>query len=307
MIRAEQLTRHFGPVRAVDQVSFEIPRGRIAGFLGPNGAGKTTTMRMLCGVLAPDSGRASIDGIDVQVNRRGAATLLGWLPEGAPAYGELRVDEYLRFRASLYGPHARRTIDRYVDQCGLADVRRRLIGHLSRGFRQRVALAASLVHEPAALVLDEPGTGLDPVQQHAFRALLRDLAQDRAILLSTHQLGEASAVCDDLLIIGQGRILAQGTIDAFRSGDASDTELVIEASGIDLPARLSSLEGVSDIRALPVEPPWQRVQCRVSGSGDRRAEIARAVQGEGVVVRELASVGQSLEQAVARILEQGVS
>ena len=188
MIHAEHLTKRFGDLTAVDAVDFSVESGRVAGFLGPNGAGKTTTMRMLCGTLAPTSGRAVLGGVDVSADPEAAHRMLGWLPEGAPACDELRVVEYLRFRAGLFGGLSRSRIPTVLGQCGLESVSRRLVGQLSRGFRQRVALAAALLHDPSVLILDEPGTGLDPVQQRAFQSLLRTLAADRAILLSTHQL-----------------------------------------------------------------------------------------------------------------------
>ncbi len=282
---------------AVEDVSFEIQRGRIAGFLGPNGAGKTTTMRMLCGVLPPSEGSATIGGVDVATDPRAAHAMLGWLPEGAPACDELRVVEYLRFRAGLFGGDARSRIPRVLDDCGLFDVSRRLVGQLSRGYRQRVALAAAIVHDPAVLILDEPGTGLDPVQQRLFRGLLRSLAEDRAILFSTHQLGEAAEVCDDLLVIGNGRLLASDSVQSIRSGGET---LVVEARGVDAMAVLGKIDGVVSIESLSSQSPWTRLRCDVVG--DPREAIFASVSRSGGTLRSLGLETRSLDQWVRGVL-----
>lgn len=300
MIRAHHLTKRFGTLTAVDDVSFEIERGRIAGFLGPNGAGKTTTMRMLCGVLQPSGGTASIGEVEVAADPRAAHAMLGWLPEGAPACDELRVVEYLRFRAGLFGRDARRRIPKVLDACGLVDVARRLVGQLSRGYRQRVALAAAIVHDPAVLILDEPTTGLDPVQQRLFRGLLRELAEDRAVLFSTHQLGEAAEVCDDLLVIGNGRLLASDSMQSARGG--GDT-LIVEARGLDAAAVLGAVDGVRSVDLLPSTPPWTRLRCEVVG--DPREAIFAAVSQAGGTLRVLSGEPRSLDQWVRGLLSGG--
>ncbi len=300
MIRADHLTKRFGNLVAVDDVSLQIPRGHIAGFLGPNGAGKTTCMRMLCGVLPPTSGHAMIDGHVMNSSNRAGRRLLGWLPEGAPAREELRVIEYLQYRAGLVGGVTGRRIDAVLDQCGIGDVRRRVIGQLSRGYRQRVALAAAIVHDPPALVLDEPGTGLDPVQQQAFRALLRDLAGDRAILLSTHQLAEASAVCDDLLIIAGGRLRASRAVDTLRGGHCT---VEVEARGIDLATCMSGIPVIDTVTLTNSEPPWQRVICAVSDVATAKTAISEAIAAAGGVVRTLSQGQNSLETWVHSVLE----
>ncbi len=299
MIRACHLTKRFGSLTAVEDVSFELGRGRIAGFLGPNGAGKTTTMRMLCGVLEPCEGSATIGGIDVATDPRAAHAMLGWLPDGAPACDELRVAEYLRFRAGLYGGIGRQRVQQVLGECGLGDMTRRVIGQLSRGYRQRVALAAALVHDPSVLVLDEPGTGLDPVQQKAFRALLRQLAEDRAILFSTHQLGEAAQVCDDLLVIGNGRLLAARSVESVRAG-AGDVSLEIELKGLDAAAPLAAIPGVSraDVRSTHV--PCSCIRCEASS--DVREAVFQAVSEAGGSLRRLSTDDYSLDQWVREVL-----
>lgn len=299
MIEAEVLTRRFGPLTAVDRVSFTIERGRVAGFLGPNGAGKTTTMSMLAGVLTPTSGRGRIDGHDLADAPRLAHACLGWLPEGAPARSELRVDEYLYFRARLFGA-PRSGVARVMGQCGLEEVRRRVIGCLSRGFRQRVALAAALVHDPAALMLDEPSTGLDPVQQRAFRALIQELAEDRAILFSTHQLGDALGLCDDLLIIGNGCLRANQSVQALREESREGGMLILESKGIDPAILTADIAECRLISASSLEDGWIRWECDAS---DRiRERLATDIASGGGVLRSLERSHASLESWVQRIL-----
>lgn len=304
MIRACHLTKRYGSLAAVDDVSFEIGRGRIAGFLGPNGAGKTTTMRMLCGVLVPCAGSATIGGIDVATHPRAAHAMLGWLPDGAPACDELRVTEYLRFRAGLYGGVGRSRIKQVLGECGLGDMTRRVIGQLSRGYRQRVALAAALVHDPSVLILDEPGTGLDPVQQRAFRGLLRELAQDRAILFSTHQLGEAAEVCDDLLVIGNGRLLASRSVQSVRSA-GGDMSFEIDVKGLEGPAVIAALPGVTGADVISTDGVWQCIRCEASS--DVREAVFQAVSQAGGSLRRLSTDEYSLDQWVRGVLAGGAA
>ncbi|MCZ6834594.1 MAG: ABC transporter ATP-binding protein, partial [Planctomycetota bacterium] len=193
MIVAQNLTKRFGRILAVDNLNFEIPQGQVVGFLGPNGAGKSTTIRMITGFLPPTAGRVLIDAHDVALHRRWVRSRIGYLPESAPLYGEMRVREYLKYRSKLFGvPRGKRksAIDEALDQCGLKDVQRRPISQLSKGYKQRVGLAAALLHDPPVLVLDEPTVGLDPSQIREVRALIRKLAGSHTILVSTHILPE---------------------------------------------------------------------------------------------------------------------
>ncbi|MHC4429237.1 MAG: ABC transporter ATP-binding protein, partial [Planctomycetota bacterium] len=213
MIVAHRLTKSFGRFKAVDSVDFEIPSGAVAGFLGPNGAGKTTTIRMLCGVLRPTAGRAVVDGLDVRTERQEAQRRIGYLPEAVPLYGEMRVREYLEFRGRLFEltRSARRTgVEAAMSKVGLTEVARRPIGQLSRGYRQRVGLAAALVHDPPVLILDEPTVGLDPAQVREVRRLIKDLAGDRTVLLSSHILAEVELICDRIVMLAAGRVRAAG-------------------------------------------------------------------------------------------------
>jgi ABC-2 type transport system ATP-binding protein len=209
MIHVEHLTKYYGDYAAVRDVSFDVSNGQIVGFLGPNGAGKSTTMRILAGYLAATSGSATIDGIDVFWNSVEARRKIGYLPENCPLYSEMRVHEYLKFRAGLKGIHGARRrlrLDYVLDRCWLKDVRRQLIGTLSKGYRQRVGLADALVAEPAVLILDEPTAGLDPAQIRETRSLIRELGKEHTVLLSTHILPEVERTCDRVVMINKGQV-----------------------------------------------------------------------------------------------------
>jgi ABC-2 type transport system ATP-binding protein len=209
VIEVEALSKQYGSRLAVDDVSFRVEAGEIVGFLGPNGAGKTTTLRILTGYLAPTSGRIRIDGIDAVGHSIEARKRLGYLPEGVPLYREMRVYEYLRHRGALKGvPNLAEAMDRSLALAGVADARARIIGQLSKGYRQRVGLAEALIADPPILILDEPTSGLDPNQVRQFRELVRSFRGKKTVLLSTHILSEVEAVCDRVLIIREGQKVA---------------------------------------------------------------------------------------------------
>ena len=209
MIEVEALSRRYGTRLAVDDVSFRIEPGEIVGFLGPNGAGKTTTLRMLTGYLAPTSGNIRIDGIDAVTNAIQARKHVGYMPEGVPLYREMRVHEYLRHRGALKDvSNVAEAVDRSLDLAGVADARTRIIGQLSKGYRQRVGLAEALIADPPILILDEPTSGLDPNQVRQFRELVRSFGGKKTVLLSTHILSEVDAVCDRVIIIRAGQKVA---------------------------------------------------------------------------------------------------
>jgi ABC-2 type transport system ATP-binding protein len=220
MIEVQNLTKYYGEYPAVRGVSFAVPQGRVVGFLGPNGAGKSTTMRILAGYLTATSGRATIDGQDVFWDPIAARRRIGYMPESCPLYPELRVDEYLKFRAGLKGlgwRTRRKRMDYVLDRCWLKDVRRQLIGTLSKGYRQRVGLADALLADPPVLILDEPTAGLDPTQIRETRKLIRDLGNQHTILLSTHILSEVENTCDSVVIINQGKVIEEGLLAAVRT------------------------------------------------------------------------------------------
>jgi ABC-2 type transport system ATP-binding protein len=224
MIKTEALTKHYGPLTAVDALSFEVQPGEVLGFLGPNGAGKTTTMRMLAGFILPSSGRASICGHDVQSDPIAARAALGYLPEGAPSYGEMTVRDFLGFIADLRrlrGERRRARLDFVIGQLALEAVLPQTIETLSKGFRRRVGLAQAILHDPPALVLDEPTDGLDPNQKHEVRTLINGMARDKIIIISTHILEEVDAVCTRALIIANGRIVLDDTPQGLAARHAS--------------------------------------------------------------------------------------
>jgi ABC-2 type transport system ATP-binding protein len=222
VIRVNKLTKYFNDYAAIRDVSFEVPRGQIVGFLGPNGAGKTTTMRILAGFLTATSGTATIDGLDVfwrpvEVRRR-----IGYMPENCPLYSEMRVVEYLNFRAGIKGLHGgrrRQRLNYVLRRCWLTDVHRQLIGTLSKGYRQRVGLADALLADPPVLILDEPTAGLDPAQIRESRALIREIGQQHTILLSTHILPEVEMTCDRVIIINRGQVVASGMLEDMKRRD----------------------------------------------------------------------------------------
>lgn len=253
MIKTEHLSKRYDTLVAVDDVSFEVRAGEVLGFLGPNGAGKTTTMRMLAGFITPTSGRASICGYDVERDALAAKSCLGYLPEGAPAYGEMTVRGFLEFIAdlrALEGARRAARLDYVIGRLQLAHVLEQSIETLSKGFRRRVGLAQAIMHDPPVLVLDEPTDGLDPNQKHAVRALLRAMAPDKAIVISTHLLEEVEAICTRAVIIDKGRIVADGTPAELvaRSRHHNAVTLVLPPAQVQAAkTRLAALAGVAAI------------------------------------------------------------
>jgi ABC-2 type transport system ATP-binding protein len=307
MIKAHGLSRKFGRITAVASAEFDIPAGAVVGFLGPNGAGKTTTIRMICGYLRPSAGRALVDGIDVTRHPRRVQRRLGYLPESAPLYGEMRVDEYLAFRGRLLGlgrADRRRALGPAIERCRIAEVRRRPIGLLSRGYRQRVGLAAALLHEPPILILDEPTAGLDPAQMREVRGLIRDLAGRHTILLSTHNLAEVELSCDRIIVLARGRVRAAGTIDALRSSAAEAARYIVECDAPDAAPRLRALTGVGAVEATALDGAWTRITVQVgAGANDLREAIAGAIAGHGAV-RELRREAPTLERLFVRLVDE---
>jgi ABC-2 type transport system ATP-binding protein len=274
MIEVQGLTKSYPTQTAVSDVTFSVKEGEIVGFLGPNGAGKTTTMRVLTGFLPPTSGTARIAGHDVVAQSRQARASLGYLPESAALYPELRVREYLAYRARLEGisgSEVRSRVDQAVERCLLADVADRKIDNLSKGYRQRTALAGALVHQPPVLILDEPTVGLDPMQIIKIREMIRTLGRERAVLLSTHILPEVDAVCDRVLIIDRGRIVAEGAPNELRARLAGKPVVRVAFRGA-VPAR-EALEGI------PGCPLGRGRRRRDGDAGPRRVRARRRSPG----------------------------
>ena len=305
MIRVESVTKKYPARLAVDRISFSVEPGEIVGFLGPNGAGKTTTMRMLAGYLPATSGKISVAGFDVSLDPQEVRRRIGYLPESCPLYPEMRVDEYLYFRAELKGVKlsARKSrISEVKEQCGLEEVGKRIIGQLSKGFRQRVGLADSLVHDPDLLILDEPTVGLDPNQIRQVRGLVKDLAKRHTILLSTHILPEVEAICERILILNTGRIVAADTVENLRRelhmGMRIDLE--IRTSSEEASNTLSSLFDVEIRHIEALENGWTHLELDTKGENMRERLFDLAVK-KGWSMRELVEREYSLEDTFLKI------
>src|SRR5947199_2794855 len=287
MISVSELTKVFGQTLAVDRINFQVPKGQIVGFLGPNGAGKSTTLRMLTCYLPPTSGGASVNGFDIFHESEKVRENLGYLPENVPLYTEMKVEEYLDFRGQLRKMNRearRKRIDYVVDRCWLKDVRRRTIGHLSKGYRQRVGLADALLHNPPVLILDEPTVGLDPTQIRETRKLVKDLGGDHTVMLSTHILPEVEAVCDRAIVIAGGRIVAQGSPDELRASRRMQARILVECKGPakEVQAALGHLSGVSGVEIVSRDgDQYSTVGVRPKEGYDVREEVARTVQSRG--------------------------
>ena len=299
MIKVENLTKRYAGQTAIKDLTFEVGKGEIMGFLGPNGAGKTTTMRILSSFMPPTSGRASIAGFDIFEQSLQARAHLGYMPENVPLYTDMRVTEYLDYRAALKGVPHRRIAERVGDVkelCGLKDVERKLIGSLSKGYRQRVGLADALVHEPDLLILDEPTSGLDPNQIRQVRDLIKNLGRQHTILLSTHILPEVEMTCSRVIIINKGQIQACDT-PANLLGE------IRRAGGVVLEAKvggdngLEQLKQIASVRDVTVtsEGDWQRFALRVESGADVREEVFRLARDRQWAVRELSQRKATLE------------
>jgi ABC-2 type transport system ATP-binding protein len=303
MIEVRDLSRRYGDFWAVQGVSFAVEEGEIVGILGPNGAGKTTTIRMITGFLPPTRGQVQVAGRDLLAEPREARRNLGYLPENISLYPEMRVEEYLSYRARLEGmgrPQERIAIPEILARCLLEDVRRQIIGTLSKGYRQRVGLATAILHGPRVLVLDEPTVGLDPKQIIAIRDLIRELGQDRTLLLSTHILPEVELLCNRIVIIDRGRIAAQGTPDSLRQSWQGRTVVRLEIAGAPAEARevLERVPGVKGAEA-EAEPGSWAVECE-SGT-DPRADLFRAAVERGWVLLRIEPTRATLEELFVRL------
>jgi ABC-2 type transport system ATP-binding protein len=255
MIDVRHLNRRFGPIQAVDDVSFTVPRGEVLGFLGPNGAGKSTTMKMITGFLAPTSGTAIVCGHDIVADAIAAKRTIGYLPEGAPCYPDMTAASFLRFIARIRGfdgTEAKKRIELAIERTALQSVLAQPIETLSKGYKRRVGLAQALLHDPEVLILDEPTDGLDPNQKHEVRTLINALAPDKAIIISTHLLEEVDAVCTRAIIIAEGRIVADGTpLElAARSRHHNAVRLALATDGIDAASALMRLPGVASVEEI---------------------------------------------------------
>jgi ABC-2 type transport system ATP-binding protein len=304
MIAFERVSKRFGRVEALSAVSFEVKKGTLVGLLGPNGAGKTTCLRLISGVLFASSGRVVVAGKDVSAHPLAIKGQLGYLPEGAPIYPDSRVHEYLAFRARLKRlPRAKRKteVQRVMALCGLEDVARRIVGQLSRGYRQRLGLADALLGDPSLIVLDEPTVGLDPNQLRELRELIRSLADERTVLLSTHVLSEVEAICDHVLIIDRGKLLVSGTLDQLMSEQGGlQLDLLGDPSGaITLLQAFEPATGV-DLAPSP-EAGIARLWVRGNLDAKARALLVSKLVEAGVELVALVSTKARLEHIFSQL------
>jgi ABC-2 type transport system ATP-binding protein len=306
MIEATHLTKRFSRHVAVDDVSFRVEPGTIVGFLGPNGAGKTTTIRMLTGFLPPSSGTASVAGHDIFRESLQARGKIGYMPERVPLYNEMRVREFLKYRARLKGLHrveSRRRVSEVIDTCGLGSVRQRMIKTLSKGYRQRVGLADALVADPELLILDEPTNGLDPNQIRQIRELIRKLGNTRTVLLSTHILHEVELLCSHVIIIDAGKILAADRpaklISDMRAAGRVTVELKVEpdtAAGA-----ISRLDQVRKVSFEELDGGWTEFQVLVESGTDARERLAKLAAQHGWPIRSLFRHQSTLEEVFVEL------
>ena len=291
MIKTEHLTKRYESLTAVDDVTFTVSPGEVLGFLGPNGAGKTTTMRMLAGFVAPTSGKASICGHDVETDPLGAKASLGYLPEGAPTYGEMTVRRFLEFIADirqLDGAQRKTRLDHVIDRLQLQKVLDQTIETLSKGFRRRVGLAQAIVHDPPVLILDEPTDGLDPNQKHEVRALINDMAKDKIIVISTHILEEVSAVCTRAIIIARGRIVADDSPArlAVKSRCYNAVSVQLDQPG-QLAALRTALAGIPAVAEVEMSEREGRVTALPRAGANILPAIAELAAEKGFKLNEL--------------------
>jgi ABC-2 type transport system ATP-binding protein len=305
MIKVEGLTKRYARTVAVDNISFEVAKGQIVGFLGPNGAGKTTTMRVLTCFLPPTSGTAQIAGFDVLEQPMEVKKRIGYLPETPPLYPDMEVAEYLTFVGKLKGlatPDVAKRVSEACERCAIADVKAKLIGKLSKGYRQRVGLAQALLHNPDVLILDEPTSGLDPKQIIETRELIANLAGDHTIILSTHILSEVEHSCERVVIINQGKLVAQDTVVNLTNrlrGSESVAVQIQAANGSlnhgEVRQRLEQVAGVSRVVLKDTKDNHCAFEVESMQGRSIRAELARAVVAAGWDLNELRPVGFSLE------------
>lgn len=306
MIEVRHLSKWYGPVRALDDVSFEVGRGRIVGFLGPNGAGKTTCIRVLTGFIPATTGGATVGGFDVLHESRQVRARIGYLPENTPLYPEMRVEEQLHFFGKLHGlnrSQRRRRIDALSERVGLGAIRRRPIGQLSKGNRQRVGLAQAMLHDPHVLVLDEPTAGLDPAQISSVRRLIAELAGEKTVLVSTHILSEVEKTCQDVIIIAGGRIAAHGTPAELKAKAGRGARVLAEvrASEAEVKQAFGSVAGVGSLTTR-MEGAWCVASVEATERElDLRPALGEAAASRGWVVRALGHDAASLEDYFVQV------
>ena len=306
-IQVQNLCKDYGAIKAVDLINFEVAPGELVGFLGNNGAGKSTTMRILTTYIPASSGYARVGGFDVMYQSAEVRKRLGYLPESVPLYPEMRVEEYLTYRAKLKGvERSGRTkrIDYCLERSRIKEVRRRLLGTLSIGYRQRFGLADTLLYDPPVLILDEPLSGLDPVQQEETLSAIRELGGQHTVLFSSHHLPDVEKVCDRVIIINRGRIKFDGRLSDIRSSVPS---VLIEARGTveQIEPHLRAVSGVLDIKSIPIDAEYAAFEVKAESGHDIRETLAKRLHDKGHPIRRLELQREKLEDIYMRISVRG--
>lgn len=310
MIEVSHVSRNFGDFRAVNDVSFSIPTGQIVGLLGPNGAGKTTTMRMITGFLAPSSGTITIDGIDIAENPVAGKRKIGYMPESAPLYGDMIVEDYLKYIAQMQGVNPDEKLPKLCQECGLKEVMSKNISELSRGNRQRVSLAHALMNDPEILILDEPTSGLDPNQVEDVRAIIREIGKTRTVIVSTHILSEVETICSRAIIISGGKLVADSSIENLKNsiGTSSSVYLTFacgnSGKSVDEAASLAkSIEGVSAVSVNDIHDGKEELVISVNGDVEIRPQLIKKLVEAGFDIYETAQSKNSLEDVFHALTE----
>ncbi len=290
-IQVEQLTKVYDAQKALDSISFSVKPGEILGFLGPNGAGKSTTMKILTGYIPQSSGKASVCGFDVAEQSIDVRRHIGYLPELNPLYTDMYIKEYLLFAAELQGvkSHAQKKVDEMIERVGLIPERSKKIGQLSKGFKQRVGLAQAMIHNPKVLILDEPTTGLDPNQVVEIRALIKEIGKDKTVILSTHIMQEVESMCNRVVIINKGRIVADDVIGKLKQGLSGDMQITIELKQQISADLLKKIQGVKEVKQ-------QGKKYLLRCEGDLREQISVAAASNGWILLSMSAEGESLEK-----------
>ena len=308
MIKVSNLSKKYVGKPAVDNISFNVESGEIVGFLGPNGAGKTTTIRMLTGYIPPTSGIALIGGYDIFLNSLIAKQKIGYMPENVPLYDDMRVREYLLFRAELKGlrgQDVRKHMNEALELCSIKDIKSQMICSLSKGFRQRVGLADALINKPPLLILDEPTNGLDPSQIRSFRELIKELAENHTILISTHILSEVELTCDRVLIINKGKMIGNNTPLELSEKIKSSTTISLELKSQDHDIRdtISNISGIKKVTLEKQEDDWEFFRIRVDYGNDLREEIMNLGNKRNWLIREIHYQRSNLEDAYIEMIQ----
>lgn len=305
MIQVQNLTKRYGNLVAIDNVSFSVGQGEILGFLGPNGAGKTTTMRIISGYMPPTDGTVRVGDFDVLEDPIKAKRQIGYLPENPPLYNDITVQGYLDFVADIKnvsGKNKKAKIDLAMERCGITDVRKRLIGNLSKGYRQRIGIAQSIVHDPAVLILDEPTMGLDPKQIIEIRYLIKSLAGDRTVILSTHLLPEVTMTCTRVVIINEGKIVLEESLETLSQRVNGAQILFLKLNyydrGNDVNEKILSIPTISEVK----ESAYGEFIIQTKGGADIREELVKMIVENGWGLLELRPLTHALEEVFLRVI-----